>query len=560
MAAHRQLMTGSRPLSRGGRDRAWTAARGAILVAGLFAGLYADLQQVAFTARPPAFVVADLIGGWSFLVAGTIAWQRRPSNRIGRLLVLVGLSWFVGSYGLVGGETSGHLARSFQGWFEPLLAWVVLAYPSGRLGSRPARFLVGAWFADQAAWSIAQLILARPLSWYPCLTCRETVDAFTSNARTLEALGPLSLGVSVLLAASVVGLLLVRFKRNGAGHAQAPAPCALRRLGARRQRRRDRRDPNRTRSWVAQRWPHRRRDLRRRHAGCRGGPRRPPPGTAGARGRCQADGRAGRCRWSRPSPARARCPRPRTWRAIPRPAVRRRCRRVRRRGWISGVTTPHRPGPGDHLAGRRRRCRDWPPGARRRAARRPRARGRGDRRAPAGGGEPAPRGRGRAAAQRGPGLAITDRRRGRRGAAARRAGPARRRSAAADRAVDGHRATAFRREHVPATEALQDELANLGGQLETTVAGAARARPRDPPGHPGRCRAAGGDRNRLLSRYGDPGDDGHRARRPPAGRGRIDRVFRRRRGAHERGQARRWCGGEGQHPSGAIRDPDRRRG
>lgn len=216
MAAGRQLMAGIRPPDGGGRDRAWTAARLAILVCGLLAGLAADLQQVAYTGRAPAFVVADLIGGWSFLVAGTIAWQRRPGNRIGPLLVLVGLSWFVGSYGLVSGETSGHLARSFQGWFEPLLAWVVLAYPSGRLGSKPARLLVGAWFVDQAAWSLAQLILARPLSWYPCLTCRETVDAFTSNARTLDALGPLSLGVSVVLAAAVVGLLLVRFERMGA--------------------------------------------------------------------------------------------------------------------------------------------------------------------------------------------------------------------------------------------------------------------------------------------------------------------------------------------------------
>ena len=208
MAADEHLMVRRAPAP-------WTAIRVAILVAGLVAGLYADLQQARFTERPPAFIVADLIGGWAFLVAGTIAWQRRPGNRVGPLLVLVGLSWFVGSYGLVGGETSGHLARSFQGWYEPLLAWVVLAYPSGRLGSRPARLLVGAWLADQAAWSLARLILARPLSWYPCDTCRETVDAFISNARALDAAGPISLAASITLALAVIGLLVVRARRMG---------------------------------------------------------------------------------------------------------------------------------------------------------------------------------------------------------------------------------------------------------------------------------------------------------------------------------------------------------
>ena len=195
--------------------RAWTVFRLVILAAGLVGGLYADLQQATFTGRPAAFVVADLVGGWSFLVAGTIAWQRRPTNRIGPLLILVGISWFVGSYGLIGGETLGYLARSFQGWYEPLLAWIVLAYPSGRLRSRPAQFIVGAWLAEHAAWSLARLILERPLSWYPCVTCRETVDAFVSNARTLDAIAPLSLAASVGLAVAVLGLLVVRSRTLG---------------------------------------------------------------------------------------------------------------------------------------------------------------------------------------------------------------------------------------------------------------------------------------------------------------------------------------------------------
>lgn len=204
-----------RVTSAGPHEARLTVLRLVVLVAGLGAGLYADWQQASFTARPSAFIVADLIAGWAFLVTGTIAWHRRPGNRVGPLLVAIGLTWFVGSYGLVGNGTSSHLARSFQGWYEPLLAWVVLAYPSGRLGSRSARVLVAGWLGEQAAWSVARLILARPLSWYPCATCRETVDAFTSNARALEALAAPALAASIVLALGVIALLVMRFARMG---------------------------------------------------------------------------------------------------------------------------------------------------------------------------------------------------------------------------------------------------------------------------------------------------------------------------------------------------------
>jgi signal transduction histidine kinase len=204
-------------------SRRATVVRAAILVAGIAIGLAADLQQAAFPDRPAVLLVADLLAGWSFLVAGTIAWERRPANRMGPLLVAIGFAWFVGSYGRLGTETTSHLARSFQGYYEPLLAWAALAYPSGRLGSWASRLVVVVWLADHTVWSLARLFLDRPLSWYPCTTCRETVDAFISNRAALEAIGPVSLGATVVLGTLVIVLLLRRFATAG--------PASRRRLG-----------------------------------------------------------------------------------------------------------------------------------------------------------------------------------------------------------------------------------------------------------------------------------------------------------------------------------------
>src|SRR5688500_18893709 len=111
-----------------------TAAYAALALAGGTAfAIAGELQQVGHDDRPPAWLVGDFLGGWSFLLTGAIAWVRRPGSRIGPLLIGIGLTWFVGTWGRSDIDWVSHLAGSFQGLYEPLLGLLVLAYPSGRL-------------------------------------------------------------------------------------------------------------------------------------------------------------------------------------------------------------------------------------------------------------------------------------------------------------------------------------------------------------------------------------------------------------------------------------------
>ncbi|MEO7663890.1 MAG: hypothetical protein ABIV26_02100, partial [Candidatus Limnocylindrales bacterium] len=223
-------MTRPRPASPGSRWPARRLRRSALALlalAGMVAGGYAAARQAEFGDRTTAVVVADLMAGWSFIVAGAIAWDRRPGNRIGPLMLAVGLAWFVGSYSRLGNETTSHLARSFQGFHEPLLAWVVLAYPTGLLRSRAAHVVIGVWLVDQLGWSLARLILDRPLSWYGCMTCRETVDAYVANANALRDIGPLSLAITVALAIMVVLLLIRRWLAAGRAARRRLQPAML---------------------------------------------------------------------------------------------------------------------------------------------------------------------------------------------------------------------------------------------------------------------------------------------------------------------------------------------
>src|SRR5918999_660530 len=47
--------------------------------------------------EPTVWIVLALTLGWGFAGAGIVAWWRRPENRVGPLMTLVGFMWFLGS-------------------------------------------------------------------------------------------------------------------------------------------------------------------------------------------------------------------------------------------------------------------------------------------------------------------------------------------------------------------------------------------------------------------------------------------------------------------------------
>ena len=71
----------------------------ALAVAGFALGL-AALALVTTSDRPrdsTPWIVLALTLGWGFIGAGLYAWWRRPENRIGPLMTLVGFLWFLGA-------------------------------------------------------------------------------------------------------------------------------------------------------------------------------------------------------------------------------------------------------------------------------------------------------------------------------------------------------------------------------------------------------------------------------------------------------------------------------
>jgi len=109
----------------------------ALLPLGVGVGL--AVEWATYEGGSIDLVAADLAVGIVLIGGGAVAWERRPESRVGAIMVLAGLTWFVGTA------------------FEPALflhrgplVHLFLSYPTGRLPSRVARVVVAAAYLVSA--------------------------------------------------------------------------------------------------------------------------------------------------------------------------------------------------------------------------------------------------------------------------------------------------------------------------------------------------------------------------------------------------------------------------
>jgi signal transduction histidine kinase len=124
---------------------------------------------------PPTFLDApldflfDTTTGIVITIAGLVAWSRRPERRSGVLLVIAGWLWYVGSlYTIVPRDSPiPYFGYAFRGYYDPIIAFVLLTFPRDRLETRFDRIalaaLLGAMLV-RTGWRLAgppPLLLAR---------------------------------------------------------------------------------------------------------------------------------------------------------------------------------------------------------------------------------------------------------------------------------------------------------------------------------------------------------------------------------------------------------------
>ena len=118
----------------------WTLA----LVAGVYAFFLAVTSPHAdeVTVRS----VLSTVAGLAFVGSGLVLHLRRPDTRMGTLMVIAGFAWFLPALAQADHEVLFTIGMGLNdvGW--AFFAWVLLAYPSGRLEGPAAKLLVAGTF------------------------------------------------------------------------------------------------------------------------------------------------------------------------------------------------------------------------------------------------------------------------------------------------------------------------------------------------------------------------------------------------------------------------------
>jgi len=173
-------------------ERATRITLSLLAVAGVVVGVLAYRVQIDNLGpyTTPGRSLAIVAVGWSFLLAGLVAWSRRSGNRVGRLMIAAGFALLLRQL------RYSHDPLVFTVFFVlgdlgyALVGHSVLAYPSGRVTDRAERALVRAGYATVLAFPLAVLLLydaTRPLiSFDP--TTRESLLLVAGNAGVVELL------------------------------------------------------------------------------------------------------------------------------------------------------------------------------------------------------------------------------------------------------------------------------------------------------------------------------------------------------------------------------------
>ena len=202
----------------------------AVVPAGFALGIVALQVQIDNLHSPTNRALATVAVGWAFLVAGLIAWSRRPANRLGTLMVAAGFALLLRQL------RYSHDALAFSVFFllgelgYALVAHSALAYPSGRVRDRAEAWLVRVGYATVIVFPFLILLFyaaAGPLVQYSFLP-EPSVLLVSDNAEAVRRLQePYIVVFYGILAALFIALIARRLARATPRARRMLAPLLL---------------------------------------------------------------------------------------------------------------------------------------------------------------------------------------------------------------------------------------------------------------------------------------------------------------------------------------------
>jgi len=197
----------------------------ALAVAGVALGL-AALALVTASDREDqesvAWIVLALTLGWGFAGAGIFAWWRRPDNRVGPLMTLVGFMWFLGALSSADAAWAFTVGLVVGALWLGALVHMLVAFPTGRVEPGLERTVVTiGWSAAVALPLLAALVTAEPNG---CEDCPRNLLLVWDSKTASDAVEAAGLVVAVVLLGGLGAVLIRRWRGFGKVQRRALAP------------------------------------------------------------------------------------------------------------------------------------------------------------------------------------------------------------------------------------------------------------------------------------------------------------------------------------------------
>jgi signal transduction histidine kinase len=136
-------------------------ARLALVPAALAAGIGAAALMAAAPDDPPggAEIAVSLLIGWSFVASGLIAWERRPGNVTGKVMLATGFAWFAHELVRASGDLPWTLGQLLESTYLLGVGFLLVSFPDGRLQTAAERWVMGTAVLVVGPLQVAWLLL-----------------------------------------------------------------------------------------------------------------------------------------------------------------------------------------------------------------------------------------------------------------------------------------------------------------------------------------------------------------------------------------------------------------
>jgi signal transduction histidine kinase len=122
------------------------------------------LSEAEFVEDQGIWIALDIVIGTGFVGVGLYAWDRRPDNRIGALMVATAFAWFLAVFGNTQPALLFTVGSLLSNLFVASAIHLLLAFPTGRLESDFDRWLVRVSYAITSLAFVPVMLFFDPVA------------------------------------------------------------------------------------------------------------------------------------------------------------------------------------------------------------------------------------------------------------------------------------------------------------------------------------------------------------------------------------------------------------